>query len=61
MKQQQFRVDVWFGDHKIIQRDSADPGDAAAFEQAMCRRWPSLRVTHETILVGDKAVSPWPR
>jgi len=40
------RVCVWFGEHKIIDHTS-DPAYAARFEDAMRRRFVSLRVTNE--------------
>lgn len=43
------RVEVWFGDHKIIEYYNEDPGKAADFETAMRRRWPSLKVTNEPV------------
>jgi hypothetical protein len=52
--QERFRVEVWFGEHKIIEHDSLDPRDAASFEQAMCRRWPSLLVTNQPVVVADE-------
>lgn len=42
------RVEVWFGEHLII--DHTDEETAAfAYEQAMRRRFASLRVTNEPV------------
>jgi hypothetical protein len=43
------RVCVWFGEHKIIEH-VAEPAYAARFEQAMRRRFASLRVTNEPVM-----------
>ncbi|MGY4767541.1 hypothetical protein ACXC9Q_11555 [Kribbella sp. CWNU-51] len=40
------RVCVWFGEHLVIDHVS-DPDYAARFEDAMRRRFASLRVTNE--------------
>jgi hypothetical protein len=42
------RVCVWFGEHKIVEHVS-DPAYAVRFEEAMRRRFASLRVTNEAI------------
>jgi len=42
------RVKVMFGDHPIAQYVGDEP-HAARYEAAMCRRFPSLRVTSELI------------
>jgi hypothetical protein len=44
------RVCVWFGEHKIVEH-VAEPTFAAGFEQAMRRRFASLRVTNEPLAV----------
>ncbi|MGZ0150154.1 hypothetical protein ACXJJ3_24045 [Kribbella sp. WER1] len=45
------RVCVWFGKHKIVDH-VADLATAARFEEAMGRRFGSLRVTSEAVGSG---------
>jgi hypothetical protein len=49
-------VCVWFGEHKIVEHVS-DPAYAKRFEAAMRRRFASLRVTNEAVMVSDADVS----
>ena len=46
------RVCVWFGEHKIVEHVGA-PAFAARFEAAMRRRFVSLRVTNEPVVIPD--------
>ena len=46
------RVCVWFGEHLIVEH-VAEPAYAARFEVAMRRRFASLRVTNELVMVPD--------
>ena len=46
------RVRVWFGAHPIADH-TADADQAAQYEEAMRRRFASLRVTSEPVLVGS--------
>lgn len=46
--QQRRLVRVWFGEHVIAQQ-IADPALAGRYEQAMRRRFASLRVTNDAI------------
>ncbi|MDX6291517.1 MAG: hypothetical protein QOH50_592 [Kribbellaceae bacterium] len=46
------RVCVWFGEHKIVEHVS-EPMFAARFEDAMRRRFASLRVTNDPVTVSD--------
>ena len=46
------RVCVWFGEHKILEHVD-EPADAARFEAAMRRRFASLRVTNEPVVISD--------
>ena len=48
----QRRVCVWFGEHKIVEYIS-EPAYAQRFEAAMRRRFASLRVTNEPVVVSD--------
>jgi len=50
------RVCVWFGEHKIVEH-VAETMDAARFEDAMRRRFASLRVTNEPVAVSDAELS----
>ncbi|MDX6252008.1 MAG: hypothetical protein QOF10_5368 [Kribbellaceae bacterium] len=45
-------VCVWFGEHKIVEHVS-EPAFATRFEDAMRRRFASLRVTNEPVTVRD--------
>ena len=45
------RVRVWFGAHPIADH-TAQVEQAAQYEEAMRRRFASLRVTSEPVLVG---------
>lgn len=38
-------VQVWFGEHLVIEHVDEQKVAAAAYEQAMRRRYPSMRVT----------------
>lgn len=42
------RVQVWFAGHLVIDHISLEPA-AREFEQAMRRRFPSMRVTSEEV------------
>jgi hypothetical protein len=53
------RVCVWFGEHKIVEHLS-ESGDAGQFEAAMRRRFASLRVTSEPVVVSDADCAPRP-
>ena len=46
------RVRVWFGAHPIADH-TTDADQAAQYEEAMRRRFASLRVTSEPVLVGS--------
>ena len=48
------RVRVWFGAHPIADH-TAQVEQAAQYEEAMRRRFASLRVTSEPVLVGSTA------
>lgn len=50
----QRRVRVWFGTHPIADH-TAGADQAAQYEEAMRRRFASLRVTSEPVLVGSAA------
>jgi hypothetical protein len=50
------RVCVWFGEHKIVEHVS-ESADALRFEAAMRRRFASLRVTNEPVVVTDADLS----
>jgi hypothetical protein len=50
------RVCVWFGEHKIVEH-VAETMHAARFEDAMRRRFASLRVTNEPVAVSDAELS----
>jgi hypothetical protein len=43
------RVQAWLGEHLIIEHDDGTERAAAEYEQAMRRRWPSLRVTNDLV------------
>lgn len=49
-------VRVWFGEHKIVEH-FALPADAARFEEAMRRRFASLRVSNEPVWIPDAECS----
>jgi hypothetical protein len=49
------RVQVWFGEHLIIDHTDEET-TAATFEQAMRRRFPSLVVTRQPIRPSDALV-----
>jgi hypothetical protein len=54
------RVRVWFGAHPIADHTAA-ADQAAQYEEAMRRRFASLRVTSEPVLVdsrGDSMAEP---
>jgi nitroimidazol reductase NimA-like FMN-containing flavoprotein (pyridoxamine 5'-phosphate oxidase superfamily) len=51
-----YRVCVWFGRHKIVEH-VAETMHAARFEDAMRRRFASLRVTNEPVAVSDAELS----
>ena len=54
------RVRVWFGAHPIADH-TADAEQAVQYEEAMRRRFASLRVTSEPVLVdsrGDSMAEP---
>ncbi len=51
------RVRVWFGATTIADHTAA-PDQAAQYEEAMRRRFASLRVTSEPVLVNAAVVTP---
>ncbi|MDX6247232.1 MAG: hypothetical protein QOF10_592 [Kribbellaceae bacterium] len=53
---QERRVCVWFGEHKIVEHVS-ESANATRFEAAMRRRFASLRVTNEPVVVSDADLS----
>ncbi|MEV5961581.1 hypothetical protein AB0L70_07435 [Kribbella sp. NPDC051952] len=50
------RVQVWFGAHSIADH-TATAEQAAQYEEAMRRRFASLRVTSEPVLVDSRGGS----
>lgn len=54
---EQRRVRVWFGAHPIADH-VAGADQAAQYEEAMRRRFASLRVTSEPVLAGSVAGGP---
>lgn len=50
-------VRVWLGRHLIVSYEN-EPGAAASFERAMCRRYPSCRVTNDRVAHETSADSP---